>query len=81
MRIDLMSGGRRPWPLLIALRLLTRYIGIAPGPMVTISYRPDLVDTSLASYLLRGVSDAGPWTKGETELFAAFVSDLNQCHF
>lgn len=81
MRLDLMSGGRRPWPLQIALRLITRHIGIVPGPIATISYRPELFGASLASYLLRGVSASGPWSKGEAELFAAFVSDLNTCHF
>jgi hypothetical protein len=81
MRVDLMSGGRRPWPVRLVLQVLTRYVGMAPGPLVTLSYRPDLVDGSLQSYILRGVGMSSVWTRGESELFASFVSDLNQCHF
>ncbi len=81
MRINLMSGGRRPWPLRLALKALARYIGMAPGPLVTMSYRPDLVDASMNAYILRGVGTSSVWSRGESELFASFVSSLNQCHF
>ena len=81
MRIDLMSGGRRPWPLRLMLKLMERYVGVAPGPLVSMSYRPDLLEPSQLSYILRGVGASSAWTRGESELFASFVSDLNQCHF
>jgi hypothetical protein len=81
MRIDLMSGGRRPWPLKLALKALARYVGMAPGPLVTLSYRPDLFSRALQSYILRGVGVSSAWTRGESELFASFVSKLNRCSF
>lgn len=81
MRIDLEHGGRRPWYLKLALAVAKRVIGVKPGPPLAISYRPDLFPAPMRSYILRGVSHSGPWAKGEAELFAAFVSNLNACHF
>ena len=81
MRIDLMSGGRRPWFFRVALFVVRRAIGFTPGPPLVISYRPDLLRPALRSYLLRSNSHASAWSKGESELLAAFVSNLNACHF
>lgn len=81
MRIDLEHGGRRPWYLNLGLGVMKLVIGIKPGPVLALSYRGDLLDARLRSYILRGVSSAGPWSKGEAELFAAFISNLNTCHF
>jgi hypothetical protein len=82
MRIDLEHGGRRPWYLKLGLIVAKLVIGAKPPPMMTMTYRPDLFPRALRGYILRGVShDLGAWTKGEAELMAAFVSDLNTCHF
>lgn len=81
MRIDLEHGGRRPWFIKLALALAARVIGTTPPPPLAMTYRPDLLRPGLRRYILRGVSAHGSWTKGEAELFAAFVSDLNTCHF
>ena len=46
-----------------------------------LSYRPELFGQPFSAYLevvLRGSSD---WSVGERELFAAFVSRLNQCTY
>jgi hypothetical protein len=81
MRIDLEQGGRRPWFMKLGLAVAERVIGVKPPPMLTVSYRPDLFVAPLRRYVLRGVSRASAWSKGESELFAAFVSNLNTCHF
>lgn len=82
MRIDLEHGGRRPWYLDLALHLARLVIGVKPPPTLVMTYRPDFFPRELRGYILRGVSHSrGAWTKGEAELFAAFVSDLNTCHF
>lgn len=81
MRIDMESGGRR--------RTLTRftqaaarfYIGMVPGPQLTIEWRPDLFHSSMHPYTIRGMYAGGHWDKGESELFASFVSNLNSCKF
>jgi hypothetical protein len=56
--------------------------GIEPvGVLKTLYYRPDLFGRPFSAALdvaMRGPSD---WSAGERELFAAFVSSLNQCPF
>jgi hypothetical protein len=51
------------------------------GVLKTLNYRPELFGRPYSEALdlaMRGPSD---WTPGERELFAAFVSSLNQCLF
>jgi hypothetical protein len=51
------------------------------GVLKTLQYRSDLFGEPYSNALdlaLRGPSD---WSEGERELFAAFVSSLNQCPF
>ena len=51
------------------------------GVLLTLYYRPDLYGRPFSDALdfaMRGPSD---WSAGERELFAAFVSSLNQCPF
>ena len=53
----------------------------ASGVLKTLYYRPELFGRPFSDALdlaMRGPSD---WTDGERELFAAFVSSLNQCPF
>jgi hypothetical protein len=63
---------------LVAMRLVT---GHAPGVVRTLLYRKDFFGrkfSELTHQVMRGPS---PWSVGERELFAAFVSRLNQCVF
>lgn len=80
MRIDL-EGGRRPWPMRAMLWLVRSTVGMVPGPMLVMSRRPDLMTGSLRRYVMRAAAGNDQWSRGETELMAAFVSDLNRCHF
>lgn len=51
------------------------------GVVKTIHYRPEIFGRPFANVLdvaMRGPSD---WSDGERELFAGFVSSLNQCPF
>jgi hypothetical protein len=56
--------------------------GMEPvGVLKTLWYRPELFGRPYSEALdaaMRGPSD---WSAGERELFAAFVSSLNQCPF
>jgi len=81
MRIDLVNGGRRPWYMALAMRLAKLRIGIYPGPPLAMTYRTNFMTRPFLGYILRGMHGAGGWTKGEAEMFSAFVSDLNTCHF
>lgn len=63
---------------LAAMRLMT---GHAPGVVRTIMYRKSFFGgkfSELTHQVMRGPSQ---WSVGERELFAAFVSRLNQCVF
>ena len=81
MRIDLLHGGRRPWSARLGLALFKLRTGVTLGPPLALTYRPDLLNKDLADYLSRGMFGSGGWSKGEAEMFAAFVSNLNSCNF
>ena len=52
-----------------------------PDVLKTLHYRPEVFGRPFSDALdlaMRGPSD---WSDGERELFAAFVSSLNQCPF
>lgn len=81
MRIDLEHGTRRPLPLRLGLWLIRRIVGLVPGPVLALTYQPQLMHPSLRRYIVRGVGAGSTWSRGEAELFSAFISDLNRCHF
>lgn len=63
---------------LTAMRIVA---GHAPGVVRTLLYRKSFFGgkfSELTQQVMRGPS---PWSVGERELFAAFVSRLNQCIF
>jgi len=63
---------------LVAMRVMA---GHAPGVVRTLLYRKNFFGrkfSELTHQVMRGPS---PWPVGERELFAAFVSRLNQCVF
>ena len=51
------------------------------GVVKTLLYRPELFGTPFSEELHRVMRESPEWTAGETELFAAFTSLLNECHF
>jgi len=56
-------------------------MGHAPGVVRTLRYRKEYFGrpfSELTQQVMRGPS---PWSVGERETFAAFVSRLNQCVF
>jgi hypothetical protein len=63
------------------LRLMRVVMGHAPGVVRTLLYRKEFFGrpfSQLTQQVMRGDS---PWSVGEREMFAAFVSRLNQCVF
>jgi hypothetical protein len=80
MRIKKVHTGHRllDKAMLGMMRLVT---GHAPGVVRTLKYRKEFFGrpwTELTQQVMRGPS---PWSVGERETFAAFVSRLNQCVF
>ena len=63
------------------LGLMRVVMGHAPGVVRTLLYRKEFFGrpfSQLTQQVMRGDS---PWSVGEREMFAAFVSRLNQCVF
>jgi hypothetical protein len=81
MRLRCVESGHDP-PEAGVLDLIRSQRGAEPPDVLkTLHYRPELFGRPFSEALdlaMRGESD---WSAGERELFAAFVSSLNQCPF
>jgi hypothetical protein len=82
MRLEVVDSGHAPAEA-VTLQEIARARGIptASGVLKTLYYRPELFGRPFSAALdvaMRGPSD---WSAGERELFAGFVSSLNQCPF
>lgn len=65
----------------LMLGMMRLMVGHAPGVVRTLRYRKEFFGrrfSELTQQVMRGPS---PWSVGERELFAAFVSRINQCVF
>jgi hypothetical protein len=65
----------------VMLGMMRLIMGHAPGVVRTLMYRKEFFGqpwTDLTQQVMRGPS---PWSVGERETFAAYVSRLNQCVF
>ena len=80
MRLQKVHRGH-PFRDRALLGLMRVVMGHAPGVVRTLFYRKAYFGrpfSELTQQVMRGPS---PWTVGEREIFAAFVSRLNQCVF
>ena len=81
MRLEVVDSGHAPAEAAI-LDQIRAMRGVEPvGVLKTLYYRPELFGRPFSAALdvaMRGPSD---WSDGERELFAGFVSSLNQCPF
>jgi hypothetical protein len=81
VRLSCVESGHDPREAR-ALELIRAERGMEPPDVLkTLHYRPELFGRPFSDTLdlaMRGPSD---WSAGERELFAAFVSSLNQCPF
>lgn len=81
MRLDVVDHGHAPAEAAV-LEQIRQARGAEPvGVLKTLYYRPELFGRPFSAALdvaMRGPSD---WSDGERELFAGFVSSLNQCPF
>jgi hypothetical protein len=81
MRLQTVDTGQAPAEAAV-LEQIRQARGVEPvGVLKTLYYRPELFGRPYSAALdlaMRGPSD---WSAGERELFAGFVSSLNQCPF
>ena len=82
MRLEAVDSGHEPREAAILAEIAQmRGEPTASGVLKTLYYRSDIFGRPFSAALdaaMRGPSD---WSAGERELFAAFVSTLNQCPF
>jgi hypothetical protein len=65
-----------------ALAAIETESGRTPSDVVkTLYYRPETFGRPFSDALDRAMRGESDWSPGERELFATFVSSLNQCRF
>lgn len=80
MRLKVLENGFRPLQN-AQLRLIKRYAGYLPGPIAVMSYRRGFFGKYFARITHIAMRRARAWRVGDVELFAAFVSQQNQCTY
>ena len=78
IRLRVVEDGHRPLQKL-QLGIMRAVTGRVPPPILVMSYRRDHFGKWMAACFQESMRMATEWSTGETELFAAFVSQLNQC--
>jgi len=78
MRLGILDRGHAPLQKVL-LWVMNAISGRTPGPILLMSYRPHLFGKHFAAAVHEAMRGPSDWTFGERELFAAFVSRLNQC--
>jgi len=80
MRLKAVERGRLTDRLLYAvIRTLSGFR--APDVVRTLRYRREFFGAAHSAYTQAVMRGPSAWSVGERELFAAFVSRLNHCHF
>lgn len=80
MRLKKVHDGHRLRDKLM-LGVMRVMAGHAPGVVRTLLYRKSFFGTPFSELTQQVMRGPSPWTVGERETFAAFVSRLNQCVF
>jgi hypothetical protein len=80
MRLKAVERGRLTDRLLYAvIRTLSGFR--APDVVRTLRYRREFFGAAHSAHTQAVMRGPSAWSVGERELFAAFVSRLNHCHF
>jgi hypothetical protein len=81
MRLAAVDNGHAPAEAAV-LDEIRRRSGREPlGVVKTLLYRPELFGLPFSRALHRVMRGPSDWSPGERELFAAFTSLLNECHY
>jgi len=81
VRLEVVDAGHAPAEAAILEEIGEERETEPLGVLKTLYYRPDLFGRPYSDALDLAMRGASDWTDGERELFAAFVSSLNQCPF
>ena len=81
MRLRCLEEGHDPSEAQL-LELIRSQRGTDPPDVLkTLHYRPELFGRPFSDTLDLAMDGPSDWSLGERELFAAFVSSINQCPF
>lgn len=81
MRLRCLEEGHDPGEAQI-LELIRSQRGTDPPDVLkTLHFRPELFGRPFSETLDLAMDGPSDWSLGERELFAAFVSSINQCPF
>ena len=81
MRLDAVERGHR-FPQKLQLGLIRLFSGRRAQDVVrTLLYRPGFFGGPFSAWTQAVMRGPSPWSVGERELFAAFVSRINRCRF
>ena len=81
MRLAILDGGHklRHKALLAMIRVMSRRP--APDVVKTLLYRGDFFGQPMSALFQEVMRGPSPWSIGDRELMAAFVSKANECEF
>lgn len=77
MRIELNHSPEMTEPI----KELRERDGYVSDISLALRYRPELFGEPISAYFQEVMKGSSDWNEAERELFAAFVSKLNQCPF
>ncbi len=80
MRLNILENGHR-WLEKLVMKAMRLQVGYVPGPIQMAMYRSAFFGRSFTACTEGALRKSKHWRKGETELFAAFVSSRNRCRF
>jgi hypothetical protein len=80
MRLKILERGSGIWQR-CQFAIIRAYLGHVPGSVCVVSYRREFFGKHFARCVQEALRTRGEWTVAELELFAAFISRLNQCRF
>lgn len=81
MRLRCLEDGHEPGEARVLDLIRTERGAEPPDVLKTLHYRPELYGRPFSDTLELAMHGPSDWSVGERELFAAFVSAVNQCPF
>ena len=81
MRLEVLNSGHafKMKALFTVIRLMSRQR--VPDVVKTLTYRPDFFGNPLNECFQEAMRGSSPWSVGDRELMAAYVSKMNECEF
>ena len=81
MRLTCVESGHDADEAMALERIRSARGSEPPDVLKTLHYRPEIFGRPYSDTLDLAMNGPSDWSVGERELFAAFVSSLNQCPF